>query len=61
MTFKKISRWLHLWLGLASGLVVLIVSLTGAIYEFQPEITKLTQPYLSVQALDKPFRSITEF
>ena len=61
MNFKKTSGWLHLWLGIASGLVVLIVSLTGAIYEFQPELTKLTQPFLSVQALDKPFRSITDF
>ena len=31
---------LHLWLGLASGLVVLIVSLTGCLFVFQKEISE---------------------
>src|SRR6187402_1900498 len=35
---KKIIRLLHLWLGLASGLVVLIVTLTGSILVFEKEI-----------------------
>lgn len=60
MIVKKISGWLHLWLGLVSGLVVLIVAVTGAIYEFQPEITKLTQPYLTVKAEDKLFLPISD-
>jgi uncharacterized iron-regulated membrane protein len=37
-TFKKISHWLHLFLGLVSGLVVFIVALTGCIYAFEKEI-----------------------
>ncbi|WP_443939184.1 PepSY-associated TM helix domain-containing protein [Pedobacter sp. MW01-1-1] len=38
MKFKKIIQQIHLWLGLGSGLVVLILGLTGAIYSFSDEI-----------------------
>ena len=38
---KKLNAWLHLWLGLASGLIVFIVSITGCIFAFQKEITEL--------------------
>lgn len=54
MTVKKIIRKLHLWLGLASGLVVFIVAVTGCIYAFQHEIQELIQPYRFVKAQDKP-------
>jgi uncharacterized iron-regulated membrane protein len=56
----KIFRQIHLWLGLASGLVIFIVAITGAIYAFQPEITRATQPYLSVKAENKPFLGLSE-
>jgi len=36
--FKKITGWLHLWIGLATGTIVVIVSLTGCIYVFNEEI-----------------------
>ncbi len=39
MSFKKLVATLHLWLGLASGLVVFIVAFTGAIFVFNEEIT----------------------
>src|SRR5580698_6674658 len=32
---------LHLWLGLTSGLVVLVVSLTGCLFTFQEEISNV--------------------
>jgi uncharacterized iron-regulated membrane protein len=38
MTFKKLVGKLHLWLGLASGLVVFVVSITGCLYVFQREL-----------------------
>ncbi|MGQ1890333.1 PepSY-associated TM helix domain-containing protein [Thermophagus sp. OGC60D27] len=38
---KKIIFQIHLWLGLLSGIVVFIVSITGSLYVFQPEITAL--------------------
>jgi uncharacterized iron-regulated membrane protein len=50
MTFKQAIGKLHLWLGLASGLVVFVVSLTGAIFTFQDEIRDLTEPWRKVEA-----------
>lgn len=39
-TLKNRIGQIHLWLGLASGLVVLIVSITGCLFVFQKEITE---------------------
>jgi len=44
----------HLWLGLASGLVVFIVAITGCIYAFQAEIQDMTQPYRFVEVQQAP-------
>lgn len=41
---KKKLLWLHKWLGLISGLVVLIVSLTGCLIVFQDELQLLIHP-----------------
>ena len=60
MTFKKINAWLHLWLGLGSGLIVFIVSITGCIYVFEDEITSLYQPYKFVEARQQPFLQPTQ-
>jgi uncharacterized iron-regulated membrane protein len=60
ISVKKIFGKIHLWLGLASGLVIVIVALTGAIYAFQPELSKATQPYLSVQPQNKPFLPVSQ-
>lgn len=46
---KKINAWLHLWLGLASGIIVFIVALTGCILVFEQEFKSLTQPWLHVE------------
>ncbi|TZF86173.1 PepSY domain-containing protein (plasmid) [Pedobacter sp. BS3] len=43
MTFKKAVGKIHLWLGLASGLVVFIVSITGCIFAFQKEISEAVE------------------
>jgi uncharacterized iron-regulated membrane protein len=40
---KKIINKIHLILGLSSGLVVFVVSLTGCMYVFEEEIRDLTQ------------------
>src|ERR1700712_3318029 len=47
--FKRVSAWLHLWLGLFSGIIVVIVSITGAIYVFEKEIRSVTEPGTHVQ------------
>jgi uncharacterized iron-regulated membrane protein len=54
MTFRKAIGKLHLWLGLASGLIVLIVSLSGAVFVFQDEIRDLTQPWRKVEVQARP-------
>jgi uncharacterized iron-regulated membrane protein len=46
MLFKKINAWLHLWLGLTSGIIVVILSITGCILVFEQEIKQLTSPWL---------------
>ena len=38
MTVRKLIGKIHLWLGLASGLVVFLVSISGAIMVFEKEI-----------------------
>ena len=52
---KKVIHFLHLWLGLASGLVVFILAVTGCIYAFQEEIQNATQSYRYVEPQKKPF------
>lgn len=48
--FSKINAWLHLWLGLASGIIVFIMGITGCFLVFEQEIKSLISPYLSVEA-----------
>ncbi|RQO66316.1 peptidase M4 [Pedobacter sp. KBW06] len=45
MNFKKINAFLHLWLGLLSGLVVFILGITGCILVFETEIRNALEPY----------------
>ncbi len=52
-TFRKVNNWLHLWLGLISGIIVFIVCLTGCIWVFNEEITSLLEPELNVKKEDK--------
>lgn len=55
MTLRKLIGQIHLWLGLASGLLVFVIAITGCIYAFQEEIQDATQPYRFVESQDKPF------
>lgn len=48
-------KFIHRWLGLLSGLVVLIVSLTGACLVFEEDVTLWGTPPAFVQAERKPF------
>ncbi|MBS1564583.1 MAG: PepSY domain-containing protein, partial [Bacteroidetes bacterium] len=47
--YRKVNDWLHLWLGLAAGIVIVIVGLTGCIYAFEKEIRNVSEPYQFVQ------------
>ncbi|WP_428328964.1 PepSY-associated TM helix domain-containing protein [Mucilaginibacter sp.] len=55
MNFKKVILFIHRWLGLISGLVVLIVSITGCIYCFQDEIQDVLHSYRKVEIQNKPY------
>lgn len=50
MKIKKLIGKIHLWLGLASGIVVFVVAMTGCIYAFQAEIRDLVESYRFVEA-----------
>jgi uncharacterized iron-regulated membrane protein len=51
MTFKKIINFIHLYLGLVSGLVVFVVSITGCLYVFEQEARDIFQTkYFYVKA-----------
>jgi len=54
--FKSAILQIHLWLGLATGLVVFIVSITGCMYVFEKEIREFVQKdYNSVPLEKKAF------
>ncbi|MDT0686600.1 PepSY-associated TM helix domain-containing protein [Autumnicola psychrophila] len=54
-TFRKWIGKIHLWLGLASGIIVFIVAITGCIYVFHDELKDLTQPWRKVAVQEKEF------
>lgn len=37
-TWRKVNNWLHLWLGLTSGIIVFVICLTGTAFVFHDEI-----------------------
>ncbi|MFC6998360.1 PepSY-associated TM helix domain-containing protein [Rufibacter roseus] len=43
-TWRKLFNDIHLWLGLASGLVLFVVCLTGTIFTFHTEIEEALEP-----------------
>lgn len=53
--FRRFNDWLHLWLGLVSGIVVFIVSITGCVYAFQQEIKDALEPWRFVEVQHKAF------
>jgi len=46
---KKLNAWLHLWLGIASGIIVVILGITGCILVFEQEIRSLSSPWLHAE------------
>ncbi|MFT3845617.1 MAG: PepSY-associated TM helix domain-containing protein [Lacibacter sp.] len=55
MTAKKIIGKIHLWLGLSSGLVVLLLGITGCILVFEVEIRNATEDFRKVEIQNKPY------
>ncbi|MDQ6469867.1 PepSY-associated TM helix domain-containing protein [Flavobacterium sp. LHD-80] len=53
---KNTARQIHLWLGLATGIIVFIISITGCIYVFEEEIRSFSkEEKLYVPIQEKPF------
>lgn len=55
MTIKKIVGKIHLWLGLTSGLVVVLLGLTGCLLAFEAEIRNATEPFRKVEEQKKAY------
>jgi len=55
VTFKKAIGKIHVWLGLASGLIVLFLGITGCMLAFENEIRSITEPYRDVHTQEKMF------
>lgn len=57
--FKKSIGFIHLWLGLGSGLIVFIAALTGSILVFEKEIDNAINPeYYNVTAIGTTKKTI---
>ncbi|PXY46532.1 PepSY domain-containing protein [Flavobacterium hydrophilum] len=54
MTFKQIILKIHLWLGMSSGIIVVILGITGCLYSFEEELRPVVHEYYYVdQVKDK--------
>jgi len=54
-TFRKLTGKLHLILGLASGIIVCILGITGCILAFEREIEDATRPYKYTEEWQLPY------
>lgn len=60
---KEAILWLHKWLGILSGIVVFLVSLSAAVYTFQDELKLLFYPnkyFLQRDVGTQPPKTLTE-
>jgi len=53
--FRKVSEWLHLWLGLTSGIIVFIVCFTGGLWVWRYEVWRYTEKHWFVEVQHKPY------
>lgn len=60
--FRKLMNDLHLWLGIASSLILFVVCLTGTIYTFKTEIQEWLEPnrYAFVAPSDSQVKPVAE-
>lgn len=52
--FRRVAEWLHLWLGLSSGIIVFIVCFTGGLWAWRYEIGYFTEKYQRVEVRNLP-------
>lgn len=58
--FKSIAAWLHLWAGLVTGVVVVIISVTGCIMVFDEELFSFFHKDLIQVNRTGPMRPVSE-
>ena len=51
MTFKNYIKKIHLWLGLSSGIIVIILGITGCLYVFEEELRPIIHDYYYVDQI----------
>jgi len=51
MGFKNFIKKIHLWLGLASGIIVVILGITGCLYVFEEELRPIVHDYYYVDQI----------
>lgn len=57
---RKLCNDIHLWLGLASGLIIFLVCLSGTIYTYNTEIREMASPHLHHVAIQDQKKSVDE-
>lgn len=60
MSFKKLILKIHLWLGLSSGIIVVILGITGCIYVFEEELRPIVHEYYHVDEVKNKRLPISE-
>ena len=46
---RRFNDWFHLWIGIAAGIPVIIISLTGSLLVFEHEIVEMTRSWWTVE------------
>lgn len=46
---KRINDWFHLWVGIATGIPILLISLTGCLLVFEQEITEWSRLWWRIE------------
>lgn len=57
---RKLFNDIHLWLGLASGLIIFVVCFSGTIYTYNTEIRELASPHLHYVKVEAAKMNIDE-
>jgi len=47
---RRFNDWFHLWVGIVTGIPIVLISLTGCLLVFEQEITHLFQPWWTIEA-----------
>ncbi len=52
---RQVSSYIHLWLGLVSGLIVFVIAITGCVFVFQDELKDIFYDWRHVTPQEQPF------